>query len=296
MKCCSILLGLLLGTVVAVHGVAAAEKVTDIHVAYPEVLDPQDPAFYYQQVLRLALEKTRQTQGDFRLHFSDQYYSLGRATQMLVNHQYADVMWASVTAERKEFMQLIDYDLLRGLSNYRVLIIKKNKQKRFDSIKTFKQFKRLTSGSGSNWTATEILRMNGINVSTATEYGLVLKMLAAGRFDYISRGLHEAQGDIVLGDALGLELAIESSILLQYQHPIAYSFFFHKQNTALAERLREGVRLAEEDGSLLAAFSSMKLLRDASQFINQNRKVFTLKNRPLAITANPARKLSVNPQ
>jgi Bacterial extracellular solute-binding proteins, family 3 len=296
MKCCSIFWGLVLGLAVATNSVAATGKLTDVYIAYPEVRDPEEPVFYYQQVLRLALEKTRQTHGDFRLHFSDQFYSLGRATQMLVNNQHADVMWASVTAERKEFMQLIDYDLLRGLSNYRVLIIKADKQKRFNSIKTFKQFKRLSSGSGSNWTATAILRMNGINVSTATEYALVLKMLAAGRFDYISRGLHEAQSDIALSDALGLDLAIESSILLQYQHPIAYSFFVSKQNTAMAERLREGIRIAEEDGSLFAAFSSMKLLRDASQFINQNRKVFTLKNRPLAITENPARKLSVNPQ
>ena len=296
MKCCSILLGLVLGLAVAINSLAAEPKLTDIYVAYPEVRDPEEPVFYYQQVLRLALEKTRQTDGDFRLHFSTQFYSLGRATQMLVNNQNADVMWASVTAERAEFMQLIDYDLLRGLSNYRVLIIKADKQKRFSSIKTFRQFKRLTSGSGSNWTSTQILKMNGIKVSTATEYGLVLKMLAAGRFDYISRGLHEAQSDIALSDALGLNLAIESSILLQYQHPIAYSFYVNKQNTALADRLHRGLKLAEEDGSLFAAFSSMKLLRDASQFINQNRKVFILKNKPLSLSENPARKLAVNPQ
>jgi len=123
-----------------------------------------------------------------------------------------------------------------------------------------------------------------------------LKMLAAGRFDYISRGLHEAQSDMALAEVLGLDLAIESSILLQYQYPIAYSFYVNKQNAALADRLRRGLKLAEEDGSLFAAFSSMKLLRDASQFISQNRKVFILKNKPLSLTENDPRKLAVNPQ
>jgi hypothetical protein len=276
--------GLILGFLMSVGNLVAddpSQTKRDIYVPYPELRDAEGPAFYYQQVLRLALEKTRASHGDFQLHFSNDYYSMGRATQMLINRDKADVMWASVTPDREQVMRVIPYDLLRGLSNYRALIIRPDRQKKFMDVHNLQAFKKLTSGGGSNWTATRILRMQGIKVSTAPKYESVLKMLAAGRFDYISRGLHEAQADLTHGRLLGLQLAVEEGILLKYKHPVSYSFFVSKQNLALAERLTAGLQLAEEDGSLEAEFMNIKVLRDAFSYLDQNRRIFVLDNSAL---------------
>jgi hypothetical protein len=120
--------------------------------------------------------------------------------------------------------------------------------------------------------------MNGIKVSTTPYYESILKMLAAGRFDYISRGLHEATGDINLCKMLSCHLAIESSILLQYKTPISYSFYVKKGNLKLADRLSRGLTLANQDGSLLATFNEMKIFREASQFMDGQRRIFLLDN------------------
>ncbi len=279
MRFCWLLMGLMMG-----FGAWAVESahpaVPKIYVAYPEVSDVNDPVYYYQQVLRLVLEKTQSTDGDFELHYSKDYYSFDRATHMLMKGDRADVMWASVTPEREALMQLIPHDLLRSLNNYRVLVIRPGDQQKFSRIASFEEFKQLTSGGGDRWTSTKILQMNGIKVSTAPYYGSIIKMLAAGRFDYISRGLHEASGDLILGQHFASHVSIESSLLLQYQTPISYSFFVNKTNLELADRLNRGLALAERDGSLVAVFDSMKIFREASEFMKQNRRIFVLKNTP----------------
>jgi hypothetical protein len=279
MRFCWLLMGLMMG-----FGALAVEPANPsapkIYVAYPEVSDVNDPVYYYQQVLRLVLEKTRTTDGDFELHYSRDYYSLDRATHMLMKGDRADVMWASVTPEREVLMQLIPYDLLRSLNNYRVLVIRPGDQQKFSRVASFEEFKQLTSGGGDSWTSTKVLQMNGIKVSTTPYYGSIIKMLVAGRFDYISRGLHEAPGDLILGQHLASQVSIESGLLLQYETPISYSFFVNKANSKLADRLNRGLALAEQDGSLLEVFDSMKIFREASEFMKQNRRVFILKNSP----------------
>lgn len=278
MKYCLILISLLMSVFALANAQSVSRAGDDIYIAYPEVKDPDETAYYYQQVLRLILEKTRETHGDFQLHFSGDFYSLDRATHMLISGNNADVMWASVTSERDLLMQVIPFDLLRGLNNYRVLIIRPEDQKKFSKINTFAEFKNLTSGGGANWTSTKILKTHNINVSTAPYYESILKMLAAGRFDYISRGLHEATGDLKLCKTLLCDVAIESSILLQYQTPINYSFYVKKDNLLLADRLNKGLALANQDGSLLATFNEMTRFRDASQFMNGQRRIFVLDN------------------
>ena len=263
--------------------VQAAQSIAEsipqkIYVAYPQVGDTKDMAFYYQQALKLALDKTRHTDGDFTLEFSSQMLTIDRSMQQVISGYHADVMWGSVTADRSKELLVVPYDLLRGLNQYRLLIIHPKNQKKFLRVKNIEQFKQLISGGADSWTVTRILRQNGIEVRTAPYYASLLKMLSAGRFDYIVRGLHEVKGDIEWAQAMKLDIAIESSILLEYQNPISYSFLVSKHNPQLADRLMRGLKIAEEDGSLLATFNALKLFDDSSDFLHQNRRVFVLQN------------------
>jgi hypothetical protein len=249
-----------------------------IYVAYPEVTDTNDMAFYYQQALKLALDKTRATDGDFVLEFSSQMLTIDRAMQQVVSGHKADIMWGSVTAERSKAVLVVPHDLLRGLNQYRLLIINPKNQKKFSKIKNIDEFKQFISGGADSWTITKILRQNGIEVRTAPYYVSLLKMLSAGRFDYLVRGLHEVKGDIEWAATLGLDIAIESSILLEYKNPITYSFFVSKQNPQLADRLMRGLDIAEKDGSLQDMFNALTLFEGSSDFLQQNRRVFILQN------------------
>lgn len=256
----------------------AETTVRKIYVAYPEVTDTNDMAFYYQQVLKLALDKTRVTDGDFVLEFSSQMLTIDRSMQQVVSGHKADIMWGSVTAERSKAVLIVPHDLLRGLNQYRLLIINPKNQKKFSKIKNIDEFKQFISGGADSWTITKILRQNGIEVRTAPYYVSLLKMLSAGRFDYLVRGLHEVRGDVEWAAALKLDIAIESSILLEYKNPITYSFFVSKQNPQLADRLMRGLDIAEKDGSLQEMFNALTLFEGSSDFLHQNRRVFILQN------------------
>lgn len=255
--------------------VADPEK---IYVAYPEITNPKDVAFYYQRALKLALDKTRASDGDFVLEYSRQMLTIDRSMQQVIQGDRADIMWGSVTAARKKVLLAVPYDLLRGLNQYRILIINPDNQKQFSRIKSLNEFKKFVSGGADSWTVTKILRHNGIEVRTAPYFESLLKMLSAKRFDYMVRGLHEVQGDLELSANLNLNIAIESSILLEYEHPIGYSFLISKHNAQLADRVMRGLRIAEEDGSLPAMFDSMKLFDEYSAFLHQGRRVFVLQN------------------
>jgi Bacterial extracellular solute-binding proteins, family 3 len=249
-----------------------------IYVAYPEVTDTNDMAFYYQQALKLALDKTRAADGDFVLEFSSQMLTIDRSMQQVVSGHKADIMWGSVTAERSKTVLVVPHDLLRGLNRYKLLIINPKNQKKFSEIKNIDEFKQFISGGADSWTITKILRQNGIEVRTAPYYLSLLKMLSAGRFDYLVRGLHEVRGDVEWAAALELDIAIESSILLEYKNPITYSFFVSKQNPQLADRLMRGLDIAEKDGSLQERFNALTLFEGSSDFLHQNRRVFVLQN------------------
>jgi hypothetical protein len=224
-----------------------------IAIVNSETIDPDDPAAFYEQLLRLALEKTRKTDGDFVIVHKPNAEGVGRVRAMLVANTGIDVIWSSVTQERKAAMQVVPYNLLRGLNDYRVLLIRTNSQPKFTAIKNLNDLRRMTAGSGQHWNDTQVLRANDIPVVTSISYTALFKMLAAERFDFIACGMHEIDFATKTFGNLGLEP--EQTLLLHYDKPTHYSFFVNKGNYKLADRILRGLIMAEADGSIDRAFN-----------------------------------------
>lgn len=236
-----------------------------------------EPAYFYEQLLILALEKTRQTDGDFVLTHNSHGGGIARDRAMLIAGAGIDVMWASATKEREQQMRVIPVDLLKNLNNYRVLLINKDAQKLFGKVKTLDDLKKFSVGSGEHWTDGSIFKDNGFNVAVTSSYSGLFRMLAARRFNFISRGLHEIGYDTQEYKALGL--AQEENILLKYDSPIRYCFFVNKNNTVLAERLERGLKVALEDGSFDNLFYQMPSFKDGEELLkNSRRTLIEIKN------------------
>lgn len=256
--------------------VFAAENNMHVHVAYRQTTQPQDPAYYYQSVLKLALEKTKSTYGDYQLTFMDEILTADRMRRTVTKGEFANLVWASVTPKRKESMRLIPVNLLRGFNNYRLLLVLDSNKNKFRKINSLDDLKRFKAGNGLNWTDTKILTANGIEVTTSTQYGLLIKMLEANRFDYISRGLHEIDNDVRMFN--GFDLAIAEGVVIQYKYPVSYSFFVTKTKTKLAERLEAGLHLIEQDGSFQKAYESIASYKVGMDELNKVRQVIELDN------------------
>lgn len=249
----------------------------DIRVAYTEVIDPNDPAFYYQQVLKLALDKTRDQFGNYELSFFDEIYTADRRRQMVASGQHADVIWASVTPQRKRNMQVIPVNLLRNFNNYRLLLVRSQQKNIFKKVKTIAQLKKYSAGNGLNWTDTRILESIDIPVVTSVQYGYLINMLQSDRFDYISRGLHEIDADLKMFPHA--DLAIAQGIVLKYKYPVFYSYFVTHSNTSLAKRLQAGLLIAEQDGSFKQAYESIPSYKAGIEQLKEARHVIELDNR-----------------
>lgn len=249
-----------------------------IRIPYAKIENPTSVEFYYRQALLLALDKTRASDGDYELIYSNASYAVDRAKQLIVDGELVDLMWASHTAEREKFMRAIPVDLLQGLNNYRVLLINPQDQEKFSVIHTLDEFKQFTAGGGYGWTSSEILRANNINVMNSPQYDSLFKMLMAKRFDYISRGFHDVYGDFIFLKENGFTIETQKDLVLRYETPIMYCFFVNKNNEELANRIYRGLTIAEADGSFEALRSSTPFFVAAKNELNKIRREIILKS------------------
>lgn len=233
-----------------------------------------DITVYYEDVIRLALEKTRASHGDFLIQPRPFEASVDRVKAMLQSAAGIDVIWATVTPERIQSMHYVSVDLLQDLNNYRALLVRKNDLPRFQSIASLDDLRQFKPGNGRNWTDTQVMQFNNFNVVTAVDYGLLIKMLNAKRFDFITRGLHEVGMDLVMFPSANL--AVVPDVVLKYSSSASYGLFVRKNDEALAKRLELGLAHARADGSLQALYDQMKLFQPGINILQNNPRIIEL--------------------
>lgn len=242
-----------------------------ITIVNPATTDPDDPATYYEKLLKLALEKTRTSHGSFVIKHKPNADGVGRVRAMLVANNGFDVIWSSVTAEREAAMRVVPFNLLRGLNDYRILLVHQTRQDNFNVVKNLSDLRQFSAGSGQHWHDTHVLRANNINVTTSIAYEALFKMLAADRFDFIACGMHEIDFAVKTFGPLGL--SIEPTLLLHYKTPTNYSFFVNKDNQKLADRILLGLQLAQQDGSFEQVFNEFSHFKQRYSEINNTNRV-----------------------
>ena len=237
-------------------------------------LDSQNIRHYYEQLIRLALEKTRQP-GE-KIVIERRLISGGPERERAsLASGVIDIAWGSVIASRKRQLRWVPVDLLKDMNSYRVFVIRRDQQARFAEVDSLPSLRKLVAGSGINWAGANKFKASGIKVITSGSFVGLYKMLAAGRVDYIFRGPHEYAGELkVFGD---LDIDVAQSVLVRFAKPMPFSFFVGKQNQVLGQRLERGLLLAQADGSFDALFNQYAYLAAAHQWLqDESRRVIVL--------------------
>lgn len=234
------------------HYAFAADPARTVIVPKSSSTDINHEDYYFSHLLVLALDKTRGSHGDYRLREHPVFMVDDRLRQALKRGNL-DVIWSVTHPDYECEMLPVKIPLLKDLNNYRVLLIRGNDQSRFSRVKSLDDLRKLTGGLGSQWSDVEVMKANRLPLVTAPGYGKLFKMLAAGRFDYFSRGLYQVQTEVNFYPELNL--AIENTLMLHYPNDVY--FFVSRKNASLAERLQLGLRLALADGSFDALFESI---------------------------------------
>lgn len=230
-------------------------------------------AHYFYPLLNLALKKTEATDGPFITEYYPHSLSSARILTKLKNNDGMDVVWTSTSADRERDFRYVPISLLKQLSDYRVLLIRKGEQSQFDAVKNLDDLRKFKVGIGGHWPDAKLLQNNGFTIVTSIYYESLFKMLVADRFDVFPRGLFEAWDDYE--QRKDMNIAIEEKLLLHY--PAPFYFFVNKNNVALADRIERGLKIAIADGSFDELLLSMPAFkRGEEEFIKHNRKVFKL--------------------
>lgn len=257
--------------------VNAHADVLHVSIANSSPVNPLEPSYYFEQLLTLALEKTRITDGDFVIEHNPGSGGAERVRAKLVAGVGIDVMWSTATLEREKTMRVVSIDLFNHLNNYRALLIHKEDQPAFSNIKSLQDLQKFSVGSGTHWSDTAILKANGMNVTTAVNYTELTKMLVARRFNFLTLGLYEASYE--LSKLAEFNLVLAPKLILRYNPPSLYCFFVRKDNIQLADRIKRGLEIAIADHSFDKLFFSVDSFRAGMNVLNSpDRTIIDLKN------------------
>ena len=228
---------------------------TVIHVNAPS----SGTGDYELSLLRLALEKIHKP-------YEIRPVPENGATQAriieLIDSGQVDLFWAATSLELEKKLTPVRIPLYKGLLGYRVLLIRRDDQPRFQSIKTAAQLKTIKLGQGKTWADTDILSANGFTLVTSMKYPGLFHMLDGGRFDAFPRGIQEPWAE--LRQFSQLNLAVEQSLLLRYKMPLY--FFTSNANQELARDIEAGLNLAIADGSFDRVFWGSPLVQDILRY------------------------------
>lgn len=249
-------------------------RANDTVIRVNEFNDPN--ATYAINMLRLALTYIDKP---YRIEISSEDFTQARVNEEVRIGGLLDLAWTSTDAELEETVLPIRIPLFKGLLGYRIMIINKQDQHKFDQVKTLEDFKQITFGQGRTWADTRILEANGFTVIKANKYPSLFHMVEGGRFDAFPRGVHEPFGE--LEQRPELDLGVEKNLMIAYKMP--FYLFVSKKNSELARDVESGLNQAIADGSFDEAFLSAPSVKDVIEKANmKSRRVFYIDNPTLS--------------
>lgn len=222
------------------------------------LLDPGTSAesTYERDLLRLALEKTREKYGDFELVHSHLNPNVARSAQLLEFNARENGIRSFTYSEnliKKHKLEYVRFPIYRGVLGYRTCFTSSKLAPALKHIKTKKDLQQLSQAMGDGWQDEQILEENGIRVFTNPNFDSIFKTVALGRVDLFCRGTSEILYEYIKYSQLP-NLAYDKHIAIHY--PIPMFFFSSKKNQTLLDRVTEGLKIAYQDGSFNQLWAS----------------------------------------
>ncbi len=238
---------------------------------------------YQVAALKLALEKTRSTHGDYKIERKLETLSRSRAHRAIAQGEFLNIHASPLRPllterDRREQMEEsipIKIPLMKSLLGYRSLIIRRRDYEKFSEITDAAQLKSLVAGQGRGWTDISIYEHNKYHVRGDAEYFTLFSMLLAERFDYIPLSVIEVNGALSRFEQYSDSLMVLPDLMLYY--PLPTLLHVSAKHPALAERLERGLTQARQDGSLDRLFEQ-HFSEQVLQMKSAKLRVFVLEN------------------
>ena len=227
----------------------ASEK---IKVIYPNVNSDGKNLFGYA-VLKLALENSGH---DFELLVTQSNPNNARVRKLIENKKIS-ISDFGTSKQFEEELLPIYFPIDLGLNGWRIFVIKKYNQIKFNKVNSLSNLHLYKAGQGIGWSDVKILENSKLHVVESPNLASLFKMLDRQRFDYFPLGANEAHFLLQsFENKNSTDLIIEKNLLLIY--PFARFFFVHKDNIELHNIVKKGLEKSFKNGTFWELFKSHK--------------------------------------
>jgi len=147
---------------------------------------------YDRQLLNLALQKTQEKYGPYKLVPSKFGANERRSQVDAENGVYENFFFKqSATPELMNNFAYIPFPVDRGIVGYRVAFLSTKTKEKLKQVKTLADLKHMTILQGVGWLDAEILQRQGFNVILSGYFDPMFQMVARNRVDLFFRGVNE---------------------------------------------------------------------------------------------------------
>lgn len=248
-------------------------------VRYPAIAHVEDHRSVYPlALLELALA---QSERKYQLQSSSERMSKSRSMVFLKEQSELDVLWTMTSIERELDLRPIRIPIFKGLSGYRVMLIREDQQQKFTLTQPEARIRRLVYAQGHDWIDAKVMQLNGFSVLGAANYDSLFSMLEKGRVDAVPRNALEIADEALMLSARNI--VVEKNWIIYY--PTASYFFVNSTNKQLAEDIESGLRKIIADGTFEQLFQQF-FAGHLAELKLQQRNIIRLNN-PLLPAQTP---------
>jgi len=205
---------------------------------------------YYLALITAALKATESSHGAYQLVFTQEPLSSERKHELLVTGEKMNVdrlVGFPTQKGAREGLIRVAVPVLNGFMGYRILLIRKEDQTRFRSIKTLAELTQLPMGFGKGWEG-HVYKHNGFSVAEPLTMTSLLKMLAGKRYFFVPLSVIEIDDHYEIEGARVENLVPEQTLLIYM--PLPVYFYVSPEYPALAERLTVGLGYLKKSGQM----------------------------------------------
>lgn len=232
---------------------------------------------YHWEILRTALERTKDKWGPYRMVPSAFMTESRQAFEMKHATGKLTVMYLSTTPDFERTLVPVRIPVDKNLGGYCVFLIRKEDKARFADIQSLDDLRKFRYGLGLGWIDVDILRASNFNVVTGSSYEGLFEMLVQKRFDIFLRAAVEVLDEYDHRKARLPDLYIEDSIIFYYTLPMYFWFPKTAEGRRLAARAEEGMRMMIADGTYDRIFDKYQRWKIERLHLKQ-RKIFRIPN------------------
>lgn len=211
---------------------------------------------YVWKVLDIALQRTRGRYGDYRLASVPTMPTHRRAYALEHGVDGITVALFADNPEREKALVPVRIPVDRGLTGYRLLLIHAADQKRFSAVANPAGLEKFRFGLLPWWDDAAVMKRAGLPVVPGGTYDGLFQMLAAHRFDALSRSAREVLPEYEHMKAALPDLAVERHLVLHYPMPVYFWFRDDEEGRRRADRVKVGLEQMVADGTLKKMFDA----------------------------------------